>query len=107
MEKQVLKQEITRLKSMLKTTTDYDLLHKSLEIIYERISNRKDESYSNKYDIVDIFKGRTVKTIKKHKKGTGVVFEIIEYDKIPKGFVIIYNQFEGHAQNKIDMYIMK
>ena len=103
----MLKQEITRLKEMLKTTTDYDLLHKSLEIVYERITNHKDKDYSSKYNITDIFLGKTIKMIKKHRKGTGVVFEISQYDKAPNGFVIIYNQFDKYEQTQIDMYVMK
>ena len=107
MDKQILKQEITRLKSMLKTTTDYDLLHGSLEIVYERITNHKDKDYSSQYSVTDIFHGKTIKTIKKHKKGTGVVFEILLYDKAPNAFVIIYNQFNKYTQTHIDMYVMK
>lgn len=107
MEKQTIKQEVKKLKSMLKTTTDYELLHNSLELIYERISNQPDKDYSNKYSITDIFLGKTIKMIKKHKKGTGVVFEIGQYEKAPNGFVIIYNEFNNYQQTKIDMYVMK
>ena len=107
MDKQMLKQEIKRLKSMLKTTTDYDLLHGSLEIVYERITNHKDKDYSSQYSVTDIFLGKTIKMIKKHRKGTGVVFEISQYDKAPNGFVIIYNQFDNYEQTQIDMYVMK
>ena len=103
----MIKQEIKRLKTILKTSKDIELLHKSLELIYERISNNKDKEYSRIYNIVDIFNGKTIKTIKKYKKGTGVVFEFLEYEKAPKGFVIIYNEFSGRTQTKIDIYTIK
>lgn len=106
-QKQMLKQQIKRLKLMLKTTQDLDLLHKSLDIIYERISNNTDKDYSKQYSITDIFLGKTIKTIKKYRKGTGVVFEISQYEKAPNGFVIIYNQFNNFEQTKIDMYVIK
>lgn len=106
-DKVLLKKEIARIKDMLRKVKgfdDFSLLHTSLEVIYLRISNRKDKDYSDTYDAMRIFKGKTLKTVKKVKGKNGVIFEFIEYEGIPSGFVVIYNEFKNGLQIEIDIY---
>lgn len=110
MNKEQMKQEVKKLKLMLKKVANFDNLtefHNSLELIYERISNRNDKDYTQKYSASKILLGKNKKTLQKIKKRKAVVFEFVEYDDAPYGFVIIYNEFEGRLQTKIDIYIIK
>ncbi len=95
---------------MLKKMANFEDLtefHNSLELVYERISNQKDKDYHLHYDAAKILLGKTIKTIQKIKKKNAVVFEIVEYDDAPGGFVIIYNEFHDKKQTYIDMYVLK
>lgn len=110
-DKQRLKQEFKRIKDMLRKVEadDLKLLHSSLEIIYERISNRKDKDYGEIYSLLDILSGKDLKEISKFNKGKGVIFEFVAYDNVIGGFVIIYNVFaeKRNFPTSMDVYILK
>lgn len=110
MNKEQMKQEIKRLKLMLKKMANFEDLtefHNSLDLIYERITNRKDKDYNQQYDASKILLSKTKKTIQKIKKKKAVLFEFVEYDEAPEGLVIIYNEFDGRRQTQIDFYVIK
>lgn len=111
-DKENMKIVIKKLKEMIKKIDVTDLddlnsLHMALGLIYERVSNRKDKDYTKQYSASRILTSKTMKEIVRHKKGTGAVFEIVEYDTAPNGFVIIYNGFENGKQTTIDFYVIK
>ena len=88
----------------------FDVLHNKLDEEFERITNREDKDYSDKYNVIDILKGETIKEfeVKRPKKSKdGIVFEFIKYEKAPQGFVFIYNKFVDGEQTEIDIYILK
>lgn len=112
---EILKQEIKRTKQLLKTTRDFDEVLPALEIIYTRITNRKDRKDSildlngEKYSLEKIFKAKIVKEVKKltRKIKGGVIFEFINYETAPNGFLIIFNQFKDWIQTKFEIFAIK
>lgn len=106
--KEIIKKEKRRIKDLCKGLKDIDEVHNALEYIYERVSNIKGKGYAEKYDVMEIFHSKTLKTFgKKFGKGHDLLFEFVKYEKAPNNLVIIYNEFEKHNQTHIDMYITK
>ena len=108
--KKALKDEITKIKALSKNFSDSKSLFNKLEEDYERITNRNDKNYNDKYNLVEIFKGKTLKefeVLASKKEGSGVVFEFVKYLNAPNGFVFIYNEFYDNLQTKIDIFIIK
>lgn len=110
MDKKKLKEEIKQIKLLCKTSESFEDLHNSLENRYERITNRTDINYDLKYNAMEFFNSKTLKTIKliKSKKPlVAVVFEFTKQINTPNNFAIIYNEFNDNLQTKIDIYITK
>ena len=100
------KNEVKRIKELAKKVNTVQEVHNALDIIYNRISNVKGKD--SEYDIIDIFKCKTIKEYKiKKEKNKSVIFEFVNYPKVADCFLFIYNEFEGHSQKHIDIYIKK
>ena len=108
--KKQLKIEIKNVKKLCKDSENLESLHNTLDEKYERISNRQDKDYSDKYNVIEILRGKTLKEfeILKSKNGnTAVIIEFIEYLTALNGFVFIYNEFKDNEQTVIDIYVLK
>lgn len=94
----ILKEIVKKLKTLLKENKKS--LYKVKDILekeYERISDREDGLFAEKYSIEEIIQSKTIKKIKKHNiinKKT-IVIEIVEYPVAENGIVIIYNYFNN------------
>lgn len=98
------------LKKILKEFKGKDAteLKSFLDNKYERISNRKDVDFDEKYNLYKIFESKTLKTIAKPiNKIELVAFEIINYEDAPFGIVIFYNTFENKIINGLEIYAIK
>ena len=106
--KEITKKIIKRVKKLCKSTKTIDDLHSSLDFLYERISNIKNKGYAEKYDVMEIFRSKTMKMFKKSfSKGQSIIFEFVKYEKVPNELLIIYNKFDKKDIVGIDMYKMK
>ena len=77
-------------------------------MIYQRISNRDDDKYSNEYDFIQIMRSDTVKELSKKYSGKRyILFEFVKFDKAPNGVIIIYNEADEVFWNRMDLYITK
>ena len=102
-----LKETIENVKNIYKNSNSTDDLLKTLENTYERISNRPDKNYDVVYDVMDIFNGDTLKTLKfvaNKKPKKVIIFEFVKTKKLEK-IVIIYNEMNDKMQTKIEIYI--
>lgn len=94
--KDFLKEEETRLKKMFNTYSSCANFYDAMETLYERISNKEDEYYSAKYDLIKICRNKTLKELSKKMQDTNtIIIEMQEYKDEPCGFLIIYNQFDN------------
>lgn len=110
MDKKKLKEEIKQIKLLCKTSASFEELYNSLENRYERITNRTDVDYDSKYNAMEFFNSKTIKTLKQIKLKKPLVAVVIEFIKqinTPNSFAIIYNEFNDNLQTKIDIYITK
>ena len=108
MDKKVLKQKIKEIKTIIENAPNVEMIHKSFELLYERITNHTDKNYNDRFNLQTILGNKTIKEIKKCiTEDTAVVIEFVKYDIAPNGFVIIYNDFNEEEQSHIDIYITK
>ena len=104
----MLKQDIKKLKGILKVAQNTNAVHDIMEQLYIRITNRKDNLYTGQFSTEKVFSNKQIKRIGRYiTKETAVVFEIVEYTNAPNGYVIIYNDFKNEHQVNIDFYITK
>jgi hypothetical protein len=105
----IWKEHIVKIKKVLKSANKASEVYEYLENNYERISNQPEKNYNERYNVVDIFKGKTFKEMVKKLSDRTVYFEFVKFDNAPNGFVIIYNTFEldSQFQDDIDIFVME
>lgn len=102
-----IKQEVKRLKGILKIARDEQDVITALKIIYEQISNQQNKGYEKKYFLDEILQAPTLKELMKifsHQKGYGVILEVIKYITAPNKYLIIYNEFKNSKQTRLEIF---
>ena len=92
----VIKMEMKRIKTMLKTLNTSEELFTGLQVLYQQISNQPpNKKNALKYNVMAICKSKVIKRLSKRLKDkSSVIFEFINYDKAPNGLVIVYNEYK-------------
>lgn len=102
-----IKQEVKRLKGILKIARDEQDVITALKIIYEQISNQQNKGYEKKYFLDEILQAPTLKELTKifsHQRGNGVILEVIKYITAPNKYLIIYNEFKNSQQTRLEIF---
>lgn len=105
-----LKNNIKQVKQIFKIAKNEDQIYQSMEILYNRISNKPYKRFTKKYNLQEILTAPTIKllTYQPNKKiGNGVVIEFVNYAKAQNNLAMLYNEFENAIQTKLEIYITK
>lgn len=105
-----LKNHVKQIKQVFKLARDEEQIYQSMEILYNRISNKPYKRFAKKYNLQEILKAQTIKilTYQPNKKiGNGVVVEFVNYAKAPNNLAMLYNEFKNGLQTKLEIYITK
>ena len=108
--KKILNNTLKELKSLLKASrgSTFTEIKRQLDKNYERISNRKDKSYNDIYNLAELIQAKTLaKRVIKIDKGMIVVLEIVEHPKAPNGIVFFYNEFINNDMGEVEIYTTK
>ena len=108
MDKNIFKEQIKKLKKILSSFNNGKEVLDCINYSYEKISNRFDKNYDDLYNVKDIFSTDTYKYLaKRYKANETVILEIINFDKVPQGFLFLYNKFVGKMQIELEIFILK
>lgn len=105
----VVENEIITLKKIMKDAKNGEDISQSLEILYERISNKPEANYHETYDLIEICKAKVIAHFWRRFKKEGIIagFEVIKYDVAPQKIIISYNEDDKIFTRKWEMYILK
>lgn len=108
------KQEIRKLKKIMRIAHDMQDIYIALDLIYERISNHPEQEYSKKYGLAEILKSKTLKEFKKefYYNSTrflgGAILEVVAYKQAPQRITILYNEFNNIGEQvRFEIFILK
>ena len=103
-----IKQEIKKIKIILRETKNANEALYLLREFYERISNRPETDYSKIYFLDEIFESKTIGIIPiAYSTMSGAVLEFVKYKKAPNDLAIIYNEFESAMQTQLEIFITR
>lgn len=105
-----LKNHVKQIKQVFKLAKNEGQIYQSMEILYNRISNKPYKRFTKKYNLQEILTAPTIKllTYQPNKKiGNGVVVEFVNYEKTPNNLAMLYNEFENTIQTKLEIYITR
>lgn len=104
-----IKTEIKKIKDICQKLNNINSIHQWLDHFYERITNKEVTlEQALKYNLANIVEyGKEIYSFEYNIDNNSIVFEFLRFDKAPKNFLLVYNEFDNSLQTHIDIYILK